>query len=123
MAEQIEQYLYAQLPAVFGQALAAISPPPQQTVPLIFEVPLLYERHWDALVDQTIVVVSAPAVQRQRLAEARQLSAPDIDAFLQHQLGTAQKAALANFTLHNDGTPQDLQQQCQALAAHLFQQA
>ena len=122
LATQIEQYLYAQLPAIFNQALAA-APPSAPHVPVIFEVPLLFERGWDAFVDQTIAVSTAAPVQRQRLAQQRHLTPSEIDAFLQRQLSPAQKAAQANFTLHNDGTPAELQQQCQALATQLFQQA
>ena len=120
LAQKIENYLYAQLPAMFNQELATAAASHHPSTAIVFEVPLLFECHWDTIVDQTIAVVASTTVQAQRLTTQRQLPPSTREAFLKRQLPLAAKAAQANFTIKNDGSLAELHQQCHALAAQLF---
>lgn len=75
----------------------------QQTVPTVFmECALLFESGFDALVDLTALVVVPQAVRLQRVMARDHVSAEKAQSWMDLQMPEAEKAARADFLLHND---------------------
>jgi dephospho-CoA kinase len=82
----------------------------------VVEVPLLFEAGMEALYDATLAVVADEQLRRERAADRGHTLA---DARATRQLGQEEKAARATFTVHNDGTEQELTAQLSAVLAKL----
>lgn len=85
---------------------------------LVFDVPLLVESaHWRARVDQILVVDCRPETQIARVQARSGLSRTAIEAIIAAQAGRAQRLAVADHVILNDGISLDaLRQQVHALA-------
>lgn len=86
---------------------------------LVHDVPLLAENGLAAMYDEVVVVATAPEVQLDRLVRLRGMSAADAGARIAAQAPLADKLAVATRVLHNDGTPEELEQQVRALWVEL----
>jgi dephospho-CoA kinase len=89
--------------ASWRAGLEAEDPPPDMGV---VEVPLLFEAGVEGLFDATIAVVADEALRAERAA-ARGHEA--VEARTGRQLPQEEKAARADYVVHNDGTLQDLE--------------
>jgi dephospho-CoA kinase len=102
--------LWARWQAVFAAA---------EGVAFIVEVPLLFEKGLENWFDSVVCVTTDSATQLRRL-EQRGIS-PDLSRQrLVKQLPLAQKCELADFVLLNDGSPEFLREQVNALADRLL---
>ena len=81
----------------------------------IYDVPLLFEKNLEGDFDLVIVVACAPQTQLQRLMKRDQLSEADARKRINSQLPIEEKIKRADFTIRNDGTPEELRMQVQAL--------
>ncbi len=86
----------------------------------LVEVPLLFEKGWEADFDVTVTVTCTPELQQQRLL-ARGWSAAQIAARMAAQLPMAEKAKRADYVLVNEGSIEALEAQVVALVARLRQ--
>jgi dephospho-CoA kinase len=69
---------------------------------VVFDIPLLFEKHGEGAVD-IVIVVSAPAtVQRARVLSRSGMTPEKLDAILLRQLPDAQKRARADFVIDTD---------------------
>lgn len=86
---------------------------------LVFDVPLLVESaHWRARVDQILVVDCSPETQIARVQARSGLSRTAIEAIIAAQASRAQRLAVADHVILNDGISlKTLRQQVQALAS------
>jgi dephospho-CoA kinase len=84
----------------------------------VVDVPLLFEKGWQADFDTTVAVVSPPEVQVRRLLD-RGWSRGQIQARLAAQLPVDEKARRADHVLVNDGTLEELEAKVSALVAQL----
>jgi dephospho-CoA kinase len=89
--------------AAWRSDLERVDPPPDMG---IVEVPLLFEAGVEGLFDATIAVVADEAVRAERAA-ARGHAA--VEGRTGRQLSQEEKAARADYVVHNDGTLQDLE--------------
>jgi dephospho-CoA kinase len=89
--------------AAWRSDLERADPPPDMG---IVEVPLLFEAGVEGLFDATIAVVADEAVRAGRAA-ARGHAA--VEGRTGRQLSQEEKAARADYVVHNDGTLQDLE--------------
>ena len=72
--------------------------------PVVFDVPLLTESsHWRARVQRVLVVDCDEAVQRQRVMQRSGWSAEMVDRVLAQQASRAQRRAIADAVIHNQG--------------------
>lgn len=84
----------------------------------VVQIPLLFEKKLEQLVDLTVCVGASAAVQRQRLLR-RGSSDSDLARRIARQLPTEVKAAQADFFLLNDGSPDFLRAQIRHLCRQL----
>jgi dephospho-CoA kinase len=91
--------------AAWLQEVQARRPPPRAAV---IEVPLLFEAGLQAAYDATIAVISDEQVRSKRAAARghRQL-----DERQARQLSQEEKARMATFVVHNDGSEEDLERE------------
>lgn len=85
---------------------------------LVFDVPLLVEsRHWRERVDQILVVDCSTETQIARVQARSGLSRAQVESILAAQASRAQRLAVADHVILNDGiTLETLRQQVRALA-------
>ena len=83
------------------------------------EIPLLFETGYARGVDVTIVVDAPPAVRLERLVRLRGLDAEEAARIMSTQADAADKRAMADHVIPNDGTPADLEQRALELLARL----
>jgi dephospho-CoA kinase len=78
---------------------------------VVYEVPLLFEgniHHW---VRPVILVACAPETQIKRLGQRDQVNESDAQKHIAAQMSLAEKRKLADYTIENDGTLEDLERQ------------
>ncbi|HEY6197794.1 MAG TPA: dephospho-CoA kinase [Candidatus Binatia bacterium] len=78
---------------------------------VIYEAPLLFENEAHAWLSPIVVVSCEDATQRQRLKARDRLNDFEIDQHVQAQMPLAQKKALADYVIENDGDLDDLKRQ------------
>jgi dephospho-CoA kinase len=102
----------ARVAAWLGDARA--DPPAGRSQPraAVVEVPLLFESGQQGIYDATIAVVSDEQLRQERAA-ARGHAAADERAA--RQLSQEEKAKLATYVVHNDGSEEDLQRELSAV--------
>jgi dephospho-CoA kinase len=88
-------------------------------VPLLVEAGLATTGHYDAIV----VVAAEPATQRQRLIEQRGMTPADADARIAAQAPLADKLAVADYVVRNDGDLAALDAQVRQVWAALAERA
>jgi dephospho-CoA kinase len=93
-------------------------------VPLLVETGLA-ERDPDGagLYDAIVVVAAEPATQRRRLVEQRGMSPADADARIAAQAPLADKLAVADYVVRNNGDLAELDAQVRQVWAHLAERA
>lgn len=69
----------------------------------VYEVPLLFENKLQGMMDHTVLVACAPETQRQRVMARDGLDADAAQARIDAQMSLAEKRALADTTIENDG--------------------
>ncbi len=82
---------------------------------LVHDVPLLVESGLQRGYAAVVVVDVPPEVQLDRLVRLRGMPADDARARMARQATREQRLAAATHVLHNEGTPQELEQQVRAL--------
>ena len=88
-------------------------------VPLLVETGLAASGQYDVIV----VVAARPATQRQRLIDQRGMAPADADARIAAQAPLADKLAVADYVVHNDGDLATLDTQVGQVWAHLAERA
>lgn len=75
---------------------------------VVVDVPLLAEVGAADMFDVIVVVVSEPQIQRERLRDLRGMSEEQADARIASQLPQAERAAVADVMIANNGSIEDL---------------
>ena len=87
-------------------------------VPLVI-IPLLFESHFESDYDTILCVASTEDRQIDRMMRTRGYTREQAEARLAAQMPVAEKAARANWTIHNNSTPDDLKAEVCRCAAWL----
>ena len=82
-------------------------------------IPLLFESHFESDYDIILCVSSAEDRQVDRMMRTRGYTREQAEARLAAQMPVAEKAALADWTIHNDSTREKLKAEVQRCAAWL----
>lgn len=88
---------------------------------LCVDIPLLYETRAEVHFSAVIVVACAPATQRARLLQNRQLPATIADQIIDAQMDLASKIAQADYLIWNDSSNSCLDRQARLLAGAVRQ--
>ena len=100
------------------QPLAANRQPPT-TIFRLAIIPLLFESHFESDYDTILCVSSTEDRQIDRMMRTRGYTREQAEARLAAQMPVAEKAALADWTIHNDSTIEDLKAEVQRCVAWL----
>ena len=104
LKQEIEAFIYARLPQAFRDRAAQF-----ENIPwLVYEVPLLFERHLEKLVDVSLVVWCSRGTQLKRLKARDPLTTDEVaEAILNAQLALDEKRRGADLVIDNDGGPRN----------------
>ncbi len=100
----IEGFIYQRLPAVFIEAASFVTGQDFY----FYDVPLLFERKLESLVDVTAVVYTPRELQRSRLMQRDALHAVAAERILMQQLDIEDKRRRADIVIDNSGSEADL---------------
>lgn len=103
-------------PRVRARAVELIAAAPPGTV-VVQDVPLLVETEQAGAYDLVVVVEAPEELRVRRLAADRGMSAEEVRARMASQATDEQRRAVADVVLVNDGTPDDLRAEVDALWA------
>ena len=78
---------------------------------IVLDIPLLFESKLTFMVEKTILVFVDRAVQLQRLMERNNLTLEDAEARVNSQMPLAEKVALADAVIDNNGTVEETREQ------------
>lgn len=106
-------------PQVKARIEAFFSSPASPGVLRLAVVPLLFESGWNADYDVVVCVSSSRDAQIARMMERRGYSLAEAEARIAAQWPVAEKAARADFTISNDGTPAQLRAKVEQLVCQL----
>ena len=84
--------------------------PPSPRAVLVAEIPLLYECSLANMVDKVVVVAAEQETQARRLTTGCRISRDEAFRRIGAQMPVEQKARLADWVVHNDGTVEELKQ-------------
>lgn len=114
--KKIETEIYRHLPGEFLKAFSSLYSPNF----VIYDVPLLFEKGLDKLVDQKLVVYSPIEKQIERLIKRDQVPTETANKILAHQMPIEQKKQLADFIIDNSSSETDLEKNFQNIVSTLF---
>ena len=82
-------------------------------------IPLVFEVHWDADYDIICCVTSERQTQVERMVTKRGYTREEAESRLAAQMPVEEKAAKSQYTIRNDGSPEELRNQAAAFAVWL----
>ncbi len=101
---QIEQYIYQRLPGAFREAVKALG----DIKFVIYDVPLLYEKQLDKLVDVKVVVYAPYKIQKARLMDRDDHLEDMAEQIIAHQMDIEEKKLKADFVIDNSWGVEEL---------------
>jgi dephospho-CoA kinase len=101
---RVEGFIYQRLPAVFEAGARRVT---GQDF-LVYDVPLLFERKLEPLLDATALVYAPRKLQRARLQRRDAIDGSAADRILAAQLDIEEKRRRADFVIDNSGTEAEL---------------
>lgn len=114
---KIEKYLYEKLPDAFHEALSHF----QNDSFVIYDVPLLFEKNLDKVIDTSVCVYAPKKEQIIRLKERDQISDELAQSIIKSQMGIEAKKNKANYIIDNSGAPKELNHQFQEWLSEFFE--
>ena len=117
LRSKIETYLYSKLPETFIQKASEFN----GANFLIYDVPLLFEKKLESLLDLTITVFTPEEVQLERLLKRDKIEIELAKKIIQNQLPIAEKAQKADFIIDNSQDLPHLLTEYQSLKNKIFQ--
>lgn len=116
LKEKIEMYLYAKLPSAFLNEINNLNQPNF----IIYDVPLLFEKELEKMLDLTITVYCPSSKQLDRLMKRDNIDEKLANTIINHQLSIEIKAKKADFILDNSKDLNHLFTEYQQLKEKLF---
>ena len=105
--DEIERFIYQRLPQEFLDALTKLGNPDF----IIYDVPLLFEKKLNLLVDLTVVVYAPRGVQRARLMKRDGILDEMAQNILNHQEDIEDKKSKADFIIDNSQSETELREE------------
>jgi dephospho-CoA kinase len=94
---EIEEFIYKRLPEKFLEAFAKFTNPKL----IVYDVPLLFEKKLDAMVDKIICVYCPKSTQLERLVKRDNITLELANKMLQKQIDIEDKKNRADFVINN----------------------
>lgn len=113
---EIEGYIYQRLPDVFLKNYHELGSPPF----IIYDVPLLFEKRLDLLVDVSITVYAPRELQKARLMKRDGVLEDLAKIILEQQMDIEEKKLKANFVIDNSFSQEELVQEVEQILRQLF---
>lgn len=107
--EQIESFLYQQLPKAFAQKLASFNLSEGEFV--IYDIPLLFEKELQDKFDLNILIYSSRETQLKRVVKRDRISEELANSILDQQMDIELKKKKSQFVIHNDKNVLELNQE------------
>ncbi len=98
--EEIEAFIYARIPAAFAEAYKKLGTPEL----IIYDVPLLFEKHLDVMVDVKVLVYAPAKIQKARLMQRDGHEETMALAIMASQMDIEEKKDKSDFVIDNSGT-------------------
>ena len=89
---------------------------------VFYEVPLLFEKKWDAFFDTWIVIAIDSEKQKKRLKKYRQMNTEEIKNRMQFQIPQIEKIKKADYIIWNNSSIKELEQQVYQLINNIDRQ-
>lgn len=101
--EKLEKHLYAKLPEQFTQSYNT------EDQVIIYDVPLLFEKELEKLVDHSLLIYAPRTVQIDRLIKRDKIDKNLANEILENQLDIEKKKELADYSIENTSNIQALE--------------
>jgi len=112
----LEGIIWPRVGARIAEWRAELERRPQPPRAAVVEVPLLFESGMEAVFDHTIAVVADDEIRLRRTAERDHAALAEREA---RQLSQEEKARRADFTVRNDGTISELEEELSRVLASI----
>jgi dephospho-CoA kinase len=119
LQQQIEALLYPRLKDAFMQDFDSLGGAGKHPY-VVYDVPLLFERHLDRVVDVIVCVHSTRAQQKERLMRRDGISAELAENILSKQMDIEDKRTRSNLVISNASAPESLEAECHRVMRLLF---
>lgn len=100
----IEDFIYAYMPGEFKKAFQAFSNPAF----VVYDVPLLFEKKLNSLVDMSVCVYAPRELQINRIVDRDQSDSTLASKIIDNQMDIEEKKKLSDLVISNTGTLEDL---------------
>lgn len=110
---QLEHFLHQKLPAAFRLEADYYIQQGHQVI--YYELPLLFEKSMQSLIDMIVLVTTSSEIQQERVVARDGLAPELIHKIKNQQIPQDQKIPLSHWIIPNDGNLDHLQQEVQAL--------
>ena len=107
----LENYIYSHLPDEFKNNYLLFKSPSF----IVYDVPLLFEKHLNLMIDISICVYAPRTTQIERLMDRDQISRELAESIINQQMDIEDKKKLSDFTIQNTGTLNDLEEIVESL--------
>lgn len=114
--EEVEAFIYARLPGAFGAAYETLGKPDF----VIYDVPLLFEKHLDVLVDMKVVVYTSAKIQQARLMDRDKHEEAMAKTIMATQIDIDEKKSRADFVIDNSTTMEELAEEVNQFLRLIF---
>lgn len=114
--DEIEAYIYARLPGAFGAAYEALGRPEV----VVYDVPLLFEKQLDSLVDLRVVVYAPEKIQRARLMARDGHEEAMASTIMGSQLDIEEKKERADIVIDNSASLAELTEEVNQFVRRAF---
>lgn len=115
--KSVETFIYKELPNAFSGDLSNFKSPNF----VIYDVPLLFEKNLNTVIDLSVTVYCDKDEQLKRLIQRDQIDTQLADKILSAQLPTSNKRDLADYIIDNNGTFSDLKAQIDVFINQIFE--
>lgn len=102
----LENYLYQELPRYFISKL-----PKKKSVPILYDIPLLFEKNLEHQVDLSVVVSCSQDLQIQRVKNRDQGDPDTTKKIISNQMSMEDKVKKGNYHIENDGDLEALKEE------------
>lgn len=114
--EEIEAFIYARLPEAFANAYEALGRPSQ----IVYDVPLLFEKKLDVMVDVKVLVYAPAKIQKARLMGRDGHEETMASTIMASQIDIEEKKSRSDFVIDNSGTMVELAEEVSQFLRQAF---